>query len=649
MLRAGNAPIGCALLCMSWCCQSLLAAELSEREFLTEFPTVLSASRLRQDVTETPQAVTVVDQTMIKASGAREFAELFRLVPGFNVSYVTYVKGFQPLVNYHGLGREFFSRLQVLIDGRSINNATLGGVDWSDLPLALDDVDRIEVIRGPSNATHGIGAFTATINIVTKHPSQERGESGSVSAGTNGILDGNVRLGGAVSGVDYRFTVGHREDDGFPGLRDSRTRDYANARVDWQIDRTNTLMLQTGGTTGTNGVGFRGLDDPPRKARINTYYAQLNWEHSVDADNALSIQAYYYNFNLNDRYLTAPLPQFNDEQFMLDDGSTVRRADFEFQQTFSTGPKLRWVWGVSAREDRAEAPLLLPETGRLRIERVFGHVEWRATDKLLVNAGAMIEHNNLTGRDVAPQAAINYRIAPNHVGRFGVSKALRTPTLIEEQVQSIVITGPIRDKASATSSSLRPESILSREISYVGEWPERHVAVDLKLFYDTVHDLIDLVGEQNSFPATAFPRNAVNGDDARQQGIEGQFTWHPSPETSLWLSAAHVETHSANRFDTYSSSAPRNTVHALFSQRFAGSWEASVGAHAQSSFKASGLSDPQRGFCRVDLRVAKRFSFSSADAEIALAVENAFDNHYTEYRHDDVARRRAWLTLTIKL
>jgi iron complex outermembrane recepter protein len=649
MLRVGIAPIGCALLCVSWCCQSAQAEELSEREFLTEFPTVLSASRLRQDVTETPQAVTVIDQAMIKASGAREFAELFRLVPGFNVSYVTYVKGVQPLVNYHGLGREFFSRLQVLIDGRSINNATLGGVDWSDLPLALDDVDRIEVIRGPSNATHGIGAFMATINFITKHASQERGASGSISAGSNGILDGDVRLGGVAGSVDYRFTAGHRADDGFPSLQDSRSRDYANARVDWQIGRADTLMLQAGGTTGTNGVGFRGSDDPPRKARIETYYAQLNWEHSVDADNGLSVQAYYYNFNLKDRYLTDPLPEFNNERFLLDDGSTIRRADLEFQQTFSTGPTLRWVWGASAREDRAEAPLLLPQTGRLRVQRLFGHGEWRATDKLLVNAGAMIEHNNLTGSDTEPQVAVNYRFAPNHVVRIGVSKALRTPTLIEEKVQSVVIIGPPGGQGTVTSGSLRPESIISRELSYVGEWPEQHATVDLKLFYDTVHDLIDLVGEQNRFPATAFPRNAVNGDDARQQGIEAQLTWHPAQETSLWVTAAHVETRSADRFDSYSTSAPRNTVHALISHRFAATWEASVAVHAQSAFKASGFSEPQRAFCRVDLRVAKLLTFSKGNGEIALAVENLFNNHYTEYRHDDVAQRRAWLTFSLKL
>ena len=159
MSRAGIAGTFCVLCCCLG--GPAVAQELSEHEFLADFPTVLSASRLRQNASETPQAVTVIDQAMIRASGAREFAELFRLVPGFTVSYVTYVKGLQPIVSYHGLGREFFSRLQVLIDGRSINNATLGGVDWSEFPFTPDDIDRIEVVRGPSNATHGIGAFLA--------------------------------------------------------------------------------------------------------------------------------------------------------------------------------------------------------------------------------------------------------------------------------------------------------------------------------------------------------------------------------------------------------------------------------------------------------------------------------------------------------
>lgn len=647
MLQARKVKIACALFCVTWCAGSAPAQDLSEREFLTEFPTVLSASRLRQDVTETPQAVTVIDQEMIKASGAREFAELFRMVPGFTVSYVTYVKGLQPLVNYHGLGREFFSRLQVLIDGRSMNNATLGGVDWSEFPLAMDDIDRIEVIRGPSSSTYGVGAFSATINFITKHASQERGAGVSVSAGNDGIRDGVARFGSSIGALDYRLTVGHRADEGFAGVFDRRRRDFVSARADWQIGAVDNLMLQAGATDGVNEVSFRVPSDPQRTVRVNTSYAQLKWERSRDSDNGFYVQFYFYRFGLIDRFLTDPLSAFSNQRFSFDGGSTVRRSDLEIQQNFSTAPNLRWVWGGSVREDVAEVPLLFSEIGRLRVQRLFGHVEWRATDTVLVNVGAMVEHNNLTGTDVAPQVALNYRVAPYQMVRFNVSSALRAPTLIENQSEFAV--GPPGTPRFGPAGNLRPETIVSREVSYVGELPSWHATFDVKLFYDAVHDLIDLIQVQNTSPATAYPRNAVNGDDARQQGIEAQLVWRPFSEISLVASAAHLQTRSADRFDSYSNSAPRNTVHALLSRRFAGTWDASVAIHGQSAFHASGFSEPQRSFCRVDTRIARQLPWGAGSGEIAVSVENLLDNHYTEYRHDDVARRRAWLTFSFML
>jgi iron complex outermembrane receptor protein len=84
------------------------------------------------------------------------------MVPGFNVSCSTHIKGLQPIVSYTG-SAGVFSRTG-LIDGRSMNNATLGGVDWNDFPLALDDIERVEVVRG-GNASHGIGAFLGTIEF----------------------------------------------------------------------------------------------------------------------------------------------------------------------------------------------------------------------------------------------------------------------------------------------------------------------------------------------------------------------------------------------------------------------------------------------------------------------------------------------------
>ena len=219
--------------------------------------------------------------------------------------------------------------------------------------MALDDIERIEVVRGPSNSAYGIGAFLATINFITKHASQERGTTLSTSIGNDGIRDTFARFGSGDGGFDFRITGGHRADDGFANLDDGRKRDFLSVRADWQIDGTNSLMMQAGGTNGVNDVGVARADDPTRTARIETEYAQLRWERNLDADNGLAAQYYFYRFSLKDRFVTDPIPAFNNERFPLDDGSAIRRSDLELQQTFSVGSSWRWVWGASVRKDVA--------------------------------------------------------------------------------------------------------------------------------------------------------------------------------------------------------------------------------------------------------------------------------------------------------
>jgi|KBSMisStandDraft_5_1062788.scaffolds.fasta_scaffold00769_11 Outer membrane receptor for ferrienterochelin and colicins len=646
MKQATPASLACALLCVVLHCRPVLAQELSEREFLTDFPTVLSASRLRQNIADAPQAVTVIDQETIRASGVRLIPELFRMVPGFNVSYSTRVKGQQPIVSYHGLGREYFSRLQVLIDGRSMNNATLGGVDWNDFPLALDDIERIEVVRGPSTASHGIGAFLGTINFITKHPALQRGTFATVNAGTNNILDGVARYAGGKDGFEYRITAEHQSDSGFANIADNNALNFATFRSDLQLTPIDSVMLQAGVTNRTSGVGTGALSDPSRNARFQTGYAQLKWERSLDADNGFYAQIYYYSFNLHDRFQTEPLPPFNDERFPLDDSSSVRRTDLEVQQNFTLGPAWRGVWGGSLREDVAEGPLLLRQAERLRVGRLFGHLEWRVTDAMLVNIGGMLENNDLTGTDVAPQVSVNYHVAPDHVIRLGVSKALRTPTLFEEKLPSSIIIGPPPGTIVITQGGLQPESIVATEVGYLGAWPQWRATLDVKAFYETLHNLIHLTNEGITFPPS--PRTVVNGDDVRQWGIEGQFVWRPFPQSSVAISATHLQADSDDRFGSYSESAPRNTLHVLMTQHFAETWDASLTFHQQSAYKPIGVPAVQQGFSRVDIRVARNFPFERGTAEVALVVENLFDRHYTEFRPENFAERRAWLTVGVK-
>ena len=134
---------------------------LSEQAYLQDLPVVLSASRLSQPLSEAPNAMTVIDRQMIKASGFRTIPELFRLVPGM---YVGNAGANTPIVSLNGISDQYSRRMQVLIDGRSVYLPPFGGVDWPDLPVMIDDIERIEVVRGPAAASHGTNSRAGSVS-----------------------------------------------------------------------------------------------------------------------------------------------------------------------------------------------------------------------------------------------------------------------------------------------------------------------------------------------------------------------------------------------------------------------------------------------------------------------------------------------------
>ena len=120
-----------------------------EPEYFSDMPVVLSASRLTQTIDAAPAAVTVIDQRTIKASGARDLASLFRLVPGMTVGLYN---GRKATLGFHGFSDPYFRQFQVLIDGVSIYSPMWGGGEWGELPVAIEDIERLEVVRGPNAA-----------------------------------------------------------------------------------------------------------------------------------------------------------------------------------------------------------------------------------------------------------------------------------------------------------------------------------------------------------------------------------------------------------------------------------------------------------------------------------------------------------------
>ena len=179
-------------------------ADFSEADFFDDLPVVLSASRLLQPLNEVPVAVTVIDQEMIRASGFRDIPDLMRLVPGFSVAYTQFNTWTGA---YHGLGDGFFRRFQVRVDGRSIYSPHNGAVYWSDLPLSIDDIERIEVVRGPDAAVYGANAFAGVVNIITKTAAQVPGTFVSMQGGDKDMRGLTARHGGGDDQLRYRLTA----------------------------------------------------------------------------------------------------------------------------------------------------------------------------------------------------------------------------------------------------------------------------------------------------------------------------------------------------------------------------------------------------------------------------------------------------------
>jgi len=234
------------------------ADEAGEAAYLADLPVVLSATRLQQARADAPGSVMVIDRHMIRAAGARNIHELFMLVPGFQVGMHT---GNQPLVSYHGLSDEAPRRMLVQVDGRSgYSPYFIAGVEWNQLGVDIDDIERIEVFRGSNSAVYGSNAFLGVANIITRAPSETRGGSVRYRAGSGGVNDIGVRLGARLGDVDLRITAARNYDRGFSAINDWRKAELATLRADWSINHDHVLEFQAGWTSNDQGTG---KDDNP--------------------------------------------------------------------------------------------------------------------------------------------------------------------------------------------------------------------------------------------------------------------------------------------------------------------------------------------------------------------------------------------------
>jgi iron complex outermembrane recepter protein len=681
-----------------------------EDVFFAELPLVASVSRLPQLLSEAPAAVTVIDREMIRASGMRSVADLLRLVPGFQV---TSPNQDPAVVAYHGLNgglttEEYTPRVQVMIDGRSQYSPLFkSGVNWNLLPVVLENIQRIEVIRGANTVAYGSNAFLGVINIVTEENSLTKGWMLSANMGNNGIRDETVRWGGKAGDADIRLTYRQLADDGFQRAyysawtdpHDSRKAKVFDLRADQRLTNRDELQLTLTHAADLSQYGRadRPTTDPLRDLHQDSTSLGVQWRRVVAADEEFKLRYAY-----TEDWATGPY--LEDASFKLltnsyfdpkvpivyaaNPGGKSSVHELEFEHFLSLAEGTRLMWGAGAKSIALYSPGQFSTTDwkHRSSYRTFGNVEYRPAPAWLFNLGASLEHDSVSGSMFDPRASVSYHLTSEQTLRLTGSRAHRSPSLYEAL-------GRVEKKNTGTTAPFNltyfaqgvdPERIDSMEVGYLGEFKAARASVDVRAFRERIPNRIQIVPlalpasspDYDEIAADRVYQNlntpyiygradgAINLERVVMRGYEYQLRWQPLNGTRLIYSNALVcidadLTDQSVIADTFGEntdkiskqtreSAPTRSQSAMLIQQLPYDFQASVMyfRNGPMRWRRNGI-NPIQASERFDWRLAKSFKMGGSRAELALTVQMANEAQEGRIAGLRYAERLSWLSLRV--
>ena len=325
-----------ALICPAAWCQGGLADASLEQLLNTQ---VTSVSKKEQKLARTAAAVFVINQEEIRRSGAASLPDVLRMVPGVDVAQIDANAW---AITIRGFNNRYSSKLLVLVDGRSVYTQSFSGVYWDQLDLPLEDIERIEVIRGPGATAWGANAMNGVINIITKSSKTTKGGLAEVTAGSGVQPVGMVRYGDTVGSAGTyrafatysRFTDTTLEDGS--AAADGWSRVHGGFRTDWTLTPHDSVTVEgdlfsnNGGQTRYHWFEAVPFDQPYTQPITSTGGDLLvGWNHTSSGGAETSIHGYFDAYRRND----------------LGTLEMMKSLDLDFQNHFSGGARHDIVWG----------------------------------------------------------------------------------------------------------------------------------------------------------------------------------------------------------------------------------------------------------------------------------------------------------------
>lgn len=508
---------------------------------------VTSVSKKEELAQHAAAAVFVLTNEDIRRSGATSIPEVLRLVPGLNVARIDSSRWAITARGFNGL---FASKLLVLIDGRSVYTPLFSGVNWDVQDTVLEDVDRIEVIRGPGAALWGSNAVNGVINIITKNAAETTGGLAALTVGKEDRLITTMRYGDKVSdqtalrGFLKYFNRDESESVGGGDNYDQWDMWRGGSRMDW-TDGGDSFMLDIQGYGGNEATrGNVPTYQPPYSVpKQSTGYAAGGhvlgrWEGALSESTTGAFQGYYDQANR--------------------DGIILRQAhntvDFDAQAQTKLSDTHALMYGLNYRyvhDDLRERNIVSfdPVRRNTSLVSMFLQDELQLIpQELKLILGVKLEHNDFTGFEFEPNARASWNFTPAQTVWAAVSRATRTPNRAETDITLInsirqdPITGLPLEVDVVGNRSLESEDLLATELGYRIQ-TSKSFSADLALFYNHYSDVGSFEQQEPEFRALPVPAIHVplrNSSNMLADTFGGELVVNFIPVTDWRLQASYA-------------------------------------------------------------------------------------------------------------
>lgn len=601
---------------------------------------VISAGKKEQHLADTAAAVYVITQEEIRRSGVTSVPEALRLAPGVEVARLS---GNAWAISVRGFNYRYADKVLVLVDGRTVYSPIFSGVFWELNDLVLEDIDRIEVIRGPGGTMWGANAMNGVINIITKRAQDTQGGLVTAAGGSQGYSTGAARWG-ASNGKGFAYRLYGKygrlgESPGFPPVDGNAYDAWQLARMGFRADWerfANTLTVSGDAFGGAEHESFPfPLLQPPYASNLNYGFAPYGgnlltrWQHASNPDSDFSLQAFY------DR-MDRPTPVFTTSDQVFD-------LEFQHHNLLRARQELVWGLGFRATESATRGSYVVElDPSHLTMFTINGFVQDEIAvvpSHLWLTLGTKLERNEYTGCELQPNFRLHWKPHREHTLWAAVSRAVTIPNDFQAVGRRLEATFPGPDGMVGGilllgNHDLQEQGLLSYEFGYRAQ-PTPNTAFDIAGFHNIYHDFISawpgepVVNPSGPPPQFVVPLYFRNNTATRTYGAEFSSSYAPVPFVKFsasytWLVVGPYPLDDPWESPFRAGDSPRNQfqVHSYLSlpQNF----DFDTSLYYVSPLSAQFVP----GYTRLDARLGWR---PSGRLEFSLGFQNLLQPRHTEF------------------